>query len=83
VCRGRDETDIEYAMDKLGYTHPYGRPLNAVDPSNLTELVDRVTDRVDQNPYRSDRGPIDRSKVEEAVRSHYLDIQPWPFQALH
>lgn len=79
---GRDSTDIHTAMDLLGLTYDYHRPLEPLDPATADDVIDAVKAKVDANPYRAGRPPIERAEVAEIVRRHYLDIAPWPFQAL-
>jgi len=78
---GRHATDIQVAMQAAGLIHPFGRPL---DPSQLPSLeaaVDAVATKLESNPYRQGRA-TDRADIERAVRRDFLDIAPWPFQAL-
>ena len=73
--------DVLRAMRQAGYVHPFGRPLSRADIDRSTLVVDEVRTRVLTDPHRSGR-PINTALVDRLVRSHYLDVEPWPFAVL-
>jgi hypothetical protein len=73
--------DLGVAMARCGYHHKYNRPLPGDPLPTVDEIVDRVQQRLHQNPP----GPghdVEREDIERLARRAYLDVEPWPFQAL-
>ena len=79
---GRRETvETITALRTLGYRHTYGRPMPGDHLAPVDEVVDAVLGAIARNPYSEGFHPS-RTGVETIVRRDYLDIEPWPFEAL-
>lgn len=77
----RGVADVLAAMRQAGYVHRFGRPLSRADVERSSLVVDEVCTRIMFDPHRLGR-PVDTALVDRVVRSHYLDVRPWPFAAL-
>jgi hypothetical protein len=78
---GPEAVDIHTALTRLGFTHPYTRPLTTQGLPTLAEVTDKVIAALASNPYRVGRA-ADREQVERIVSRDYLDVEPWPLAAL-
>ncbi|MEX0848172.1 MAG: hypothetical protein WD023_10385 [Ilumatobacteraceae bacterium] len=78
---GQAVADVLGAMRQAGYVHRFGRPLSRAEVERSALVVDEVRSRILADPHRRGR-PIDNSLVERLVRTHYLDVKPWPFTAI-
>jgi hypothetical protein len=77
----RDTTDIIIAIRQAGLVHRYGRPLSAGELLPLDEAVAATRRLLELNRYRQGRHVLDES-IASLVRAVYLDVKPWPFEAL-
>jgi hypothetical protein len=76
----RQTTEVRLAMRALHYEHELdGRPLPGLVYAPETEMIDAVLARVHASPYAL---PTSETMVRAVLLEHYLDIPPWPFQAL-
>lgn len=67
------------AMRLLGYDHRIGgRPIPGEALAPLDEVVRRTVDLV----YLTQGITLDGGRVADLAGRHYLDVEPWPFQAL-
>ncbi len=67
------------AMRLLGYDHRIGgRPVPGERLAPLDEVVRRTVDLV----YLTQGITLDAGRVADLARRHYLDVEPWPFEAL-
>jgi hypothetical protein len=78
----RAVTEVLTGMRLAGFEHRFGgRPLPGVTLPPLDEVVRRVLERIAENPYA--RGVvIDQERAREIVRRNYLEVEPWPLEAL-
>lgn len=78
----RATTEILTAMRLLGYEHAfYGRPVPGDPLPESDEVVVRVLDRVRSSPYATGVD-VDARQVRAVVEHNYLNVEPWPVQAL-
>jgi hypothetical protein len=78
----RVTTDVLVAMHELGYVHPLGgRPFPGDVLPERDEAVDRVIARVHGNRWAAE-GSDSPEKVAEIIDRDFLDVVPWPFEAL-
>jgi hypothetical protein len=78
VMRRAVETSV--AMLSLGLVHPLnGRPLPDEVLQTEDDAVRSVMRKLADNPYAL---PADEAKVRATVKRRYLDVPPWPFDAL-
>ncbi len=77
----RDAADVQGAMVLAGLRHRFGRPLPTDRLPSVADIADDIEARLRRNPYRPDKS-VDRGVIERIVRADYLDINPWPFEAL-
>jgi len=66
----------------LGPPRILGRPLPHDPPVAPEALTDLVMARLDNPWARTAADRLTRGKVEQALHRMYLDVTPWPFQAL-
>ena len=73
--------DMGVALRTAGFVHPIGgRPFPGDPLPSEAEVVESVALSIAR---RERSGPrIDRSAIAEGVRRNFLDVEPWPFQAL-
>lgn len=78
----RATTEVLTAMRLLGFEHRfYGRPLPDDELAGEDSVVATLLDRVRSNPY-AQGVEIDDAVVRSIVERYYLDVEPWPVQAL-
>ena len=78
----RTTFEILAALRSLGYLHRYeNRPLPGEPLPEPDLVVAAVVARLRANPFCADLD-ISEAQVSETVRRHYLDVEPWPFDAL-
>jgi hypothetical protein len=81
AIRGRT-VDIDVALRHAGYTHRLTRPLPGDTTAPLYEVITNVRHQLDRLPQPAPGRDAPDAAIEAVARSHYLDVAPWPFDAL-
>lgn len=78
----RATTEILTALRLLGYEHRFhGRPLPGEVLPEIDEIVPRVLERIRSNRFAAGV-VVDEDQVRSVVKRDYLDVEPWPVDAL-
>ncbi len=78
---GRTGVEILGALKGLGYVHVAGRPMPGDPLPAIGPLTTAVMDQIERNPWCRDL-EVSEETVARIVRRRYLDVEPWPFEAL-
>jgi hypothetical protein len=81
AIRGRT-VDIDVALRHAGYTYRLTRPLPGDTTAPLDEVIAHVRHQLDRLPQPAPGRNASDADIEAVARSHYLDVAPWPFDAL-
>jgi len=73
--------EVAGAMRALGYSHATGRPMPGDPKPSVQQVTEEVLGRLRRNPWCRELD-IDDAEVARLVRRTYLDVAPWPFDAL-
>lgn len=77
----RQTIEIETAMRALRFEHRYGRPIPGDRLPTADDAVHQILHAISLNQHAVGVD-IDHERVRNLVGRCYLDVQPWPFQAL-